>query len=123
MSTVKQNVRTITRNSVSIPFEAAATTLEVASDASGIALGIVRGAIPTTKRVGNAFGMFVTGMFNSEMDEQEAKKMYEEATLETIFVKVEEASLRAGQKVVSGGGKLLSDMLKEDAQAVSTDSK
>jgi len=30
MSTIKQNVKTITRNSVSIPVEAAATTLEVA---------------------------------------------------------------------------------------------
>jgi hypothetical protein len=100
MSTIKQNVKTITRNSVSIPVEAAATTLEVASDVSDLALGTVRGAIPTTKRLGSIVGMFVTGMFNSELDEQEAKKLYKETTLETVFTKIEEASLKAGQDLV-----------------------
>ena len=44
--------------------------------------------------------MFVTGMFNSELDEQEAKKLYKETTLETVFTKIEEASLKAGQDLV-----------------------
>ncbi len=96
----KSNVKTITRNSVSIPVQAAATTLEVASDVSDLALGTVRGAIPTTKRLGSIVGMFVTGMFNSEMEEQEAKKLYKETTLETVFTKIEEASLKAGQDLV-----------------------
>ena len=100
MSTIKQNVKTITRNTVSIPVEAAATTLEVASDVSDLALGTVRGAIPTTKRLGSIVGMFVAGMFNSELDEQEAKKLYNETSLETVFAKIEEASLKAGQDLV-----------------------
>jgi hypothetical protein len=100
MSTIKQNVKTITRNSVSIPVEAAATTLEVASDVSDLALSTVRGAIPTTKRLGSIVGMFVTGMFNSELDEQEAKKLYNETTLEAVFTMIEEASLKAGQDLV-----------------------
>ena len=97
---MKSNVKTVTRNSVSIPIEAAATTLEVASDVSDLALSTVRGAIPTTKRLGNIVGMFVTGMFHSDMDEQEAKKMYRETSLETMFAKIEEASLKAGQDLV-----------------------
>ena len=97
---IMTNVKTVTRNSVSIPVEAAATTLEVASDVSSLALGTVRGAIPTTKRLGSIVGMFVTGMFNSELDEQEAKKLYKETTLETVFTKIEEASLKAGQDLV-----------------------
>jgi hypothetical protein len=72
---IKTNVKTITRNSVSIPAEAAATTFEVASDISDLALNTVRGAIPTTKHLGNILGMFVTGMFYSDLDEQEAKKL------------------------------------------------
>ena len=100
MSTIKQNVKTITRNSVSIPVEAAATTLEVASDVSDLALSTVRSAVPTTKRLGSIVGLFVTGMFNSEMEEQEAKKLYKETTLETVFTKIEEASLKAGQDLV-----------------------
>jgi len=87
---------------VSIPVEAAATTLGVASDVSEFALNTVREAIPTTKRLGNIVGMFVTGMFNSELDDQEAKKLYEETTLETVFAKIEEASLKAGQDLMSG---------------------
>lgn len=99
---IKTNVKTITRNSVSIPVEAAATTLEVASDVSDLALNTVRGAIPTTKRLGNIVGMFVTGMFNSDIDEQEAKRIYKETTLETVLARIEEASLRAGQELVKG---------------------
>ena len=98
---IKHNVKTITRNSVSIPVEAAATTLELAGDVSDLALSTVREAIPTTKRLGNIVGMFVTGIFNSELDEQDAKKLYEETTLETVFAKIEEASLKAGQEMVN----------------------
>jgi hypothetical protein len=98
---IKSNVKTVTRNSVSIPMEAAATTLELASDISDLALNTVRGAIPTTKRLGSIAGMFLTGMFNSELDEQEAKKLYDETTLETVFARIEKASLKAGQEMVN----------------------
>jgi hypothetical protein len=101
-TSIKTNVKTITRNSVSIPMEAAATTLEVASDISDLALSTVRGAIPTTKRLGSILGLFVTGMFNSELDENEAKKLYDETTLGSVFTKIEQASLKAGQDLVSG---------------------
>ncbi len=114
-TSIKTNVKTITRNSVSIPAEAAATTLELASDVSDIALNTVRGVIPTTKRLGNIFGMFVTGMFNSELDEQQAKKLYKETTLETVFTKIEEASLKAGQNLVK--------VLDEDDELKNTDDK
>jgi hypothetical protein len=101
-TSIKTNVKTITRNSVSIPTEAVATTLEVASDISDLALSTVRGAIPTTKRLGNIVGMFVTGMFNSDLDKQEAKKLYQQTTMETVFSRIEQASLKAGQDLVSG---------------------
>jgi hypothetical protein len=101
-ASIKTNVKTITRNSVSIPTEAVATTLELASDVSDIALSTVRGAIPTTKRFGSILGLFVTGMFNSELDENEAKKLYDETTLGSVFTKIEQASLKAGQDLVSG---------------------
>jgi hypothetical protein len=97
---IAKDSKTIVRNSVALPLTAAATTLEVASDVSDLALSTVRGAIPTTKRLGSIVGMFVTGMFNSELDEQEAKKLYKETTLETVFTKIEEASLKAGQDLV-----------------------
>jgi hypothetical protein len=100
-TSIKTNVKTITRNSVSIPTEAAATTLELASDVSNIALNTVRGAIPTTKRLGSIVGLFVTGMFNSELDEHEAKKLYDETTLENVFARIEQASLKAGQEMVN----------------------
>jgi len=101
-NSIKTNVKAITRNSVAIPVEAAATTLELASDVSGLALSTVRGALPTTKRLGNIVGLFVTGMLNSEMDEEEAKRIYDEITLDDIFAKIENASLRAGQDLMKG---------------------
>ena len=103
---IKSNVKTVTRNSVSIPMEAAATTLELASDVSDLALNTIRGAVPTTKRLGSIVGMFVTGMFNSDLDEQEAKKLYQQTTLETVFSRIEQASLKAGQDLVSGWDEL-----------------
>jgi hypothetical protein len=99
---IKSNVKTVSRNSVSIPMEAAATTLELASDISDLALNTVRGAVPTTKRLGNIFGMFFTGMLNSDLDEQEAKKLYDETTLGSVFTKIEKASLKAGQDLLKG---------------------
>lgn len=99
---IKQNLKSLTRNSVSIPVEAAATTLELASDISDLALNTVRGAVPTTKRLGSIFGMFVTGMLNSDLDEQEAKKLYDETTLSTVFTKIEKSSLKAGQDLLKG---------------------
>ena len=99
---IKSNVKTVTRNSVSIPMEASATTLELASDISDLALNTVRGAVPTTKRLGNIFGMFLTGMLNSDLDEQEAKKLYDETTLGSVFTKIEKASLKAGQDLLKG---------------------
>jgi hypothetical protein len=101
-TSIKTNVKTITRNSVSIPTEAAATALELAGDVSDLALSTVRGAIPTTKRLGNILGMFVTGMINSDLDEHEAKELYQQTTLETVFSRIEQASLKAGQDLVSG---------------------
>jgi hypothetical protein len=101
-TSIKTNLKTITRNSVSIPTEAVATTLELASDVSDIALSTVRGAIPTTKRLGNIFGMFLTGMLNSDLDEDEAKKLYDETTFATVFTKIEQASLKAGQDLLKG---------------------
>jgi hypothetical protein len=100
-TSIKTKVKTITCNSVSIPMEAAATTLEVASDVSDLALSTVRGAIPTTKRLGNIVGMFAIGLFNSDLDEQEAKKLYQQTTLETVFSRIEQASLKAGQEMVN----------------------
>ena len=97
---IAKDTKTIVRNTVALPLTAAATTLEVASDVSNLALGTVRGAIPTTKRLGSIVGMFVAGMFNAELDEQEAKKLYNETSLETVFAKIEEASLKAGQDLV-----------------------
>ena len=97
---IAKDSKTIVRNTVALPLTAAATTLEVASDVSDLALSTVRGAIPTTKRLGSIVGMFFTGMFTPEMEEQEAKKLYKETTLETVFTKIEEASLKAGQDLV-----------------------
>ena len=97
---IAKDSKTIVRNTVALPLTAAATTLEVASDVSDLALGTVRGAIPTTKRLGSIVGMFVTGMFNSDLDEQEAKKIYNETTFETVLTKIEVASLKAGQNLV-----------------------
>ena len=100
MSIVKDS-KTIVRNTVALPLTAAATTLEVASDISDLALGTVRGAIPTTKRLGSIVGMFVTGMFNSEMAERDAKKLFSEASIDTVLTRIEAASLRAGQDLVN----------------------
>jgi hypothetical protein len=100
-TSIKTDVKTITRTSVSIPTEAAATTLEVVSDISDLALSTVRGAIPTTKRLGSIVGLFVTGMFSSELDEQEAKKLYQETTFESVFSRIEQASLKAGSEMVN----------------------
>jgi uncharacterized protein YqgV (UPF0045/DUF77 family) len=52
---IKSNVKTVSRNSVSIPMEAAATTLELASDISDIALNTVRGASKAVRIVNQHF--------------------------------------------------------------------
>jgi hypothetical protein len=99
---IKRDSKTIVKNSVAIPTSAAATVLEVASDVSSIGLDIVRNTVPATKRVGNIIGLFVTGMFNSDLEEKEVQKLYEDTTVRSVFARMEAASLKAGQNLVKG---------------------
>ncbi len=101
-NSIKANLKNVTRQSVSIPVEAAAVALEVTSDAADLVMGTVRGALPTTKRLGNIVGMFVTGMLNSEISEESAKEIYAKTSLDSIFGAIEESALKAGQDIMSG---------------------
>ncbi len=100
MSTIKHNVKTITRNSIAVPVETVATTVQVASDLSDMVHTTIREAIPTTKRIGNIAGMFLAGMCNADVDEQEAGKRYKETTFESVMTSLERASLKAGQDLM-----------------------
>lgn len=96
-TSIKSNTKTIARNSVHVPLELAATTLEVGADLTDLTMSAVRGAVPTAKQLGNIVGMFTTGLFTADMTEEEAVKLYKETTLADVMAKIEAASLKAGQ--------------------------
>ena len=96
-NTIKSNIKTIARNSVHVPVEVAATTLEVAADLTTLSMRAVSGAVPTAKQLGTIVGMFTTGLFTSDMTEEAATKLYKETTLADVMLKIEAAALKAGQ--------------------------
>lgn len=96
-NSIKSNIKSVARNSVAIPVETAAVTLEVVSDAGELALDAIRGALPTAKQLGTMVGMFTTGLFTSDMTEEAAIKLYKETSLADVMAKIEAASLKAGQ--------------------------
>ncbi|MCG7869712.1 MAG: hypothetical protein JAY74_25495 [Candidatus Thiodiazotropha taylori] len=100
MRNVKHNVKTIVRNTAAIPTEVGATALEVAADTTSLVTGVVRNAVPATKRVGNILGKFVYGMFNTDMKPEVAERKYDETSLADLVKSMEAASVRAGQDLV-----------------------
>lgn len=94
---IKTNVKKIVKNSVAIPAEAAATTLEVAADATSLATDAVRGTVPFAKQVSNTVGGFVYGLFNSNIEPVVAEKMYKNLNLDQIMTAIEQGAVKAGQ--------------------------
>jgi nucleotide-binding universal stress UspA family protein len=113
MSTIKSNIKTIGRNSVHVPLEVAATTLEVAADATDLSMRAVKGLVPTARQLGTMVGMFTTGLFTSDMTEEAAVKLYNETSIADVMAKIEAASLKAGQDCAK--------LFDEDDDTVDTD--
>jgi len=100
-NSIKTNLKSITKNTVSIPVEAAALSIELAADAANLSMATLRGTVPATKQVGTIFGKFITGMLNSDKSIEEVETIFKETTLSTVMNNVEKAAIKAGQDMAS----------------------
>ncbi len=98
MSTsIGSNIKTIARQSINIPLQLTAVTVEVVSDAADLTSGAIGGIMPTTKSLLKSTGHFVIGAVNSELSEAELLKKTEAMTVNQILSDMETGSGKAGQ--------------------------
>jgi len=96
----KSNIKTIARNTVSIPAELGATGVEVVADATTLLSGAVRGAIPTAKLLANIVGKFATGMAMSDAKPEQVVEIYNNTTLSDVLNMIDMGAVKAGQSAI-----------------------
>ena len=75
---IKQDSKTIVRNSVAIPLTATATGLEVAAKVSDTGLSMLRGSPKFLGDVADIFGTFVSGAINHDTTPEQAERIYQD---------------------------------------------
>ena len=94
---IKQDSKTIVRNSVAIPLTATATGLEVAAKVSDTGLSMLRGSPKFLGDVADIFGTFVSGAINHDTTPEQAERIYQELTLEKMMQSLKSGAAEAGQ--------------------------
>ncbi len=97
---IKQDSKTIVRNSVAIPLTATATGLEVAAKVSDTGLSILRGSPKFLGDIADIFGTFVSGAINHDTTPEQAERIYRELTLEQMMQSLKSGAAEAGQDLV-----------------------
>jgi hypothetical protein len=97
---ISTNLKTITKQSVNLPLELTAASVELLADVATLGSSCIKEVIPTAKDVGKATGTFVLGVFNSELSEDELKAKASTLTWASIRASVVAGAGKAGQGLV-----------------------
>jgi len=104
---IKQDSKTIVRNTVAIPTKLLAAALSgtaelsnLGVDAISLSVDAIKGAPAFAAGIGNIFGKFITGMANSDLTPEEAAAVYESATIAGFIKNLEAGAITSGQDFV-----------------------
>jgi hypothetical protein len=98
---ISTNLKTITKQSVNLPLELTAASVELLADVATLGSSCIKEVIPTAKDLGKATGTFVLGVFNSELSEEELKAKASTLTWASIRASVVAGAGKAGQGLVT----------------------
>jgi len=101
---IKQDSKTIVRNTVAIPTKLLAAALSGTAELSNLGVGAVsisvdaiKGLPTFTAGLGNICGKFITGMANPDLTPEEAASVYESATIAGVLKSLEAGAIASGQ--------------------------
>jgi hypothetical protein len=98
---ISTNLKTITKQSVNLPLELTAASVELLADVATLGSSCIKEVIPTAKDLGKATGTFVLGVFNSELSEEELKAKASTLSFASIRASVVAGAGKAGQSLVT----------------------
>ena len=90
------NLKTITKQSVNLPLELTAASVELLAEVATLGSAF----ITTAKDVGKATGTFVLGVFNSELTDEQLKAKASTLTFASIRASIVAVAGKAGQGLV-----------------------
>jgi hypothetical protein len=115
---ITTNLKTITKQSVNLPLELTAASVELLADVATLGSSCIKEVIPTAKDVGKATGTFMLGVFNSALSEEELKAKASTLTWASIRASVVAGAGKAGQGLVTvWDDETTSDSDKDDQKA------
>jgi hypothetical protein len=97
---ISTNLKTIVKQSTKLPLELTAASVELLADVGTLGSAFITEVVPTTKGVGRATGIFVLGVFNSELTDDELKAKASTLTWASIRASVVAGAGKAGQGLV-----------------------
>ena len=97
---ISTNLKTIVKQSTNLPLELTAASVELLADVGTLGGAFITEVVPTTKDVGRATGIFVLGVFNSELTDDELKAKASTLTWASIRASMVAGAGKAGQGLV-----------------------
>jgi hypothetical protein len=97
---IGNNLKTITKQSVNLPLELTAASVELLADEATLGSSCIKEVIPTAKDLGKATGTFVLGVFNSELTDEQLKAKASTLTWASIRASIVAGAGKAGQGLV-----------------------
>ena len=97
---ISTNLKTIVKQSTNLPLELTAASVELLADASTLCSAFITEVVPTAKDVGRATGIFVLGVFNSELTDDQLKAKAATLSFASIRASIVAGAGKAGQCLV-----------------------
>ena len=97
---ISTNLKTITKQGVNLPLELTAASVELLADVATLSSTFITEVVPTAKDVGRATGIFVLGVFNSELTDDQLQAKASTLSFASIRASVVAGAGKAGQGLV-----------------------
>jgi hypothetical protein len=97
---ITTNLKTIVKQSTNLPLELTAASVELLADVATLGSAFITEVVPTTKDVGRATGIFVLGVFNSELTDDQLKAKASTLSFASIRASMVAGAGKAGQGLV-----------------------
>jgi hypothetical protein len=97
---ITTNLKTIVKQSTNLPLELTAASVELLADVATLGSAFITEVVPTPKDVGRATGIFVLGVFNSELTDDQLKAKASTLSFASIRASMVAGAGKAGQGLV-----------------------
>ena len=97
---ITTNLKTIVKQSTNLPLQLTAASVELIADEATLGSSCIKEVIPTAKDVRRATGIFVLGVLNSELTDDQLKAKAATLSFASIRASIVAGAGKAGQGLV-----------------------